>query len=116
MSSEEGGRPQDQGRRHRSSGRLNAASRTLLERFRGSMRDELGAILDQLEGAAPAPGLMDPPGGAPKVRPPLSERSRLWELGIKLARELGEGIDPDPDPAPAEAERPARRRRARPEF
>lgn len=83
------------------------------------MREEVRGLLVELRGKAPPPGLMDVPGGDARIRPALAERTRLWELAVKLGRELGEGIDgeagtPARDGGPEYA--PASRRRSRPEF
>lgn len=102
-----GDRPQDVGRRHRRKGRPSAETVALLEAYRQAMRDELRAVLGELEPVAPG-GLMP---DAPKVRPPIAERARLWDLGIRLGRELGSAIDePELEPAPPRAR--ARRARA----
>ena len=66
-----------------------------------------------LRGKVPDPGLglvqLEP------VRPPLNERIRLWDLAIKIGRELGTEVDdrPPPDAPAAEA---SRTRRRRPDF
>jgi len=59
------------------------------------MRDDLGAVLDELTPAPVDAGLgLD---GAPLVKPPpVKERAALWDLAIKLGRELGTEIDPGP--------------------
>ena len=65
------------------------------------MRTELRACLVELRGVDPPPGLGMVPT-KPK-RPPLADRARLWELAIRLGRELGTEVDATPDrttPAP----------------
>jgi hypothetical protein len=112
----DGGRPQDQGRTHRARGRPSAETVSLLERYQASMRDELAGVLVELEGKIPAAGLLDE--GLPRpdpVRPSLADRARLWDLAIKLGRELGSSIDPTP-PAPASSPRARRARSARVDF
>ena len=106
-------RPQDQGRRHRRAGRPSEATRTLLTTYQQAMRDELEAVLLELRGREPEAGLLEaelPP--AKPVRPSLRDRQALWDLAIKLGRELGSEIDTAPAvPADAEPAAPARRRR-----
>lgn len=107
-----GEREQDAGRPHRRRGRPSQATLSLLERYQAAMRDELGGLLRELEGAEPPPGLgldANPPA---RVRPSLADRGRLWELAIKLGRELGSSIDPTPPPSstPAAPRGPSRRR------
>ena len=99
-------RPQDRGRVHRRGRRESTSSPTieLLERYRAAMRAELGELLDELrldpDVAAASPQLgLDGKPLAPG-RPGLVERARLWDLGIKLGKELANGEDLDPDPGP----------------
>jgi hypothetical protein len=76
------------------------------------MRDELRGILDELAPRPPAAGLglvQEPP-----QRPPLKERAALWDLAIKLGKELGSAIDAPPEAAAPS--RPARPRRAAVDF
>jgi len=83
-------RPQDAGRVHRRRGLPNAESLALLERYRTALRDELGETLTELR--------------PPSAKPALASRLRLWELAMKLARELGSGSDvPTPGPRPITA-------------
>jgi hypothetical protein len=105
-------RPQDAGRSHKRKGAPSAATRSLLTRYQDTMRAELAAVLDELAPAPPDPGLGMVPV-APK-RPPIADRIKLWELGIKLGRELGSEIDSTPK-APAVVG-PSRRRRARVDY
>lgn len=90
-------RPQDVGRRHRRKGEPSGATSTLLARYQGAMRDELGALLDELKPTPPAPGLGLVP--TEQKRLSIADRSRRWDLAIKIGRELAAEIDP---PAPAE--------------
>lgn len=103
-------RPQDVGRRHRRAGVPSEASRLLLAEYHDAMRAELRALLDELTPAPAAPGLF---GSEPAKRPALDTRARLWDLTIKLGRELGTAIDPPAAPAagPAARTTPSRRRR-----
>jgi hypothetical protein len=66
------------------------------------MRDDLGAILDELE-PRPAPaGMLEAAGLPPAVeRPSIAKRGELWTLAIKLGRELGTEIDARPPAAAA---------------
>lgn len=113
MSSEATGRPQDQGRRHRRRGTPSAATASLLADYHAAMRAELRACLGELGGAATENGLGLVP--AVVVRPPLRERMALWDLAIKLGRELGSEVDATP-PAGDEGPAPARARRRRVDF
>lgn len=107
-----GGRAQDQGRKHRKAGRPSAATQALLVTYQDVMRRELRDLLTMIDGEeTPQLGL----DGRPlRTRPDLGDRSRLWDLAVKLARELGGSIDdgtPADDDAPAPAASPVRRRR-----
>jgi hypothetical protein len=86
--SEESARPQDVGRPHRRRlGEVSPEVASILERYRGAMRDELAMLLETL-GARKA-GLL--PDVAGELVVPLAERMRLWDLAIKLGRELAGG-------------------------
>jgi hypothetical protein len=88
---EESDRPQDAGRRHARRGIPSAESLELLERYRTALRDELGETLTELR---PAKG----------ARPALAQRLKLWDLALKLARELAAGSDvPSIGPRPVAA-------------
>ncbi len=92
------GRPQDQGRRHRARGAPSAATLTLLASYQAAMRLELERLLRELEGQPPVAGILPPAAGeaiAPKL-PSLAERSKIWDLAIKVARELGTEVDVAP--------------------
>lgn len=95
-------RPQDVGRRH-SRRKSEGGADALVERYYATMRSELAELLDSLAPvpADPGLGLVDMP---PK-RLSLAERARVWDLAIKLGRELGSRIDPMP---PAVAAAPVR--------
>ena len=101
-------RPQDVGRKHaRSAG--GTADRALVERYQTSMRDWLGLTLDALEGEVQPDGLHGP---VPRKRPTATEAGRLWDLAMKLGRELGAAIEPDPLPdGPPAPNRPRRSRK-----
>lgn len=104
-------RPQDAGRRHRRTGNPSPETRLLLGRYQGAMRAELEALLAEIAPRPPEPGLglvQD----APK-RPPIRDRIALWDLAIKLGRELGAEIDPPADDDDAEGPAPAPRSRRR---
>lgn len=66
------------------------------------MRAELRATLTEARGTTVA-GLL---GDDVTTRPTLGDRTRLWDLAIKLGRELGAEVDVTP-PAPPERARPA---------
>ena len=89
----DGTRPQDAGRRHARKGAPSPASAALLERYQDAMRAELGDVLGEIRGTESPAGLLD---GPVTVRPPLKDRAALWDLAIKLGRELGASIDPTP--------------------
>jgi len=91
---DDAGRPQDAGRSHRRKGAPTPATVSLLADYQSAMRSELRAVLDELQGSEPPAGLGIMP--AVRVRPSLTDRSRLWDLGIKLGRELAGEIDPRP--------------------
>jgi hypothetical protein len=102
----ESDRPQDVGRQHRRKPAQGSVDRALVERYQATMREELARLLDDL---APVPQPDGLHGPVPAKRPDLATRSRVWDLAIKLGRELGTAIDPDPSPAGAPL--PARRRK-----
>ena len=105
-----GDRAQDVGRRHRRKGQPSAETVALLESYRQAMRDELRDVLAEIRGKAPEPGLL-PDAAGTVVRPAIAERAKLWDLGIRLGRELGAAIDePELEAAPPRAR--ARRPRA----
>lgn len=112
----EGGRPQDQGRRHRAKGSPSPETRSLLESYQRAMRDELRGLLAELEGKPAPAGLLDEGRPGPVVRPVLEVRAKLWDLAFKLGRELGAEVDVPPPPAMPNPATPGRRRRARPDF
>ena len=103
------GRPQDVGRTHARTRKGGPADRALVERYYASMRSWLGRTLDTLEGEAQPDGLHGPV--KPKMPTP-TEAGKLWDLAMKLGRELGAEIDPDPLPDAPAARVPARPRKA----
>lgn len=111
---DDAGRAQDQGRRHRRKGQPTAETATLLAEYQTAMRDELRALLVDLRGSLPNPGLLDEPGAdLSPVRPALKERIPMWDLAIKVARELGTEVDagkPTGDEPEAVTPRRSRRR------
>jgi hypothetical protein len=91
------GRPQDQGRRHTRKGAPSTATSTLLGEYQAAMRAELRAVLGELQGSGGEQLGLD---GQPIIkRPALEARVRLWDLAIKLGRELGTEVDVTPAPA-----------------
>lgn len=104
-------RPQDAGRSHRRRPRLSAASASLLARYHDALREDLDTVLDELRGTVAPTGLLDAQlaPGEVRTRPPVKERAALWDLAIKLARELGTAIEPGPEPKGGA--QPARRSR-----
>jgi hypothetical protein len=111
------GRPQDQGRKHRARRAPAAATSSLLTRYYEAMRAELAGTLAELEGA-PAPAGLLPDVTAVRVRPSLGDRMKLWELAMKLGRELGAELDVNDTPADqGEPDAtPTRTRKRRPDF
>lgn len=95
---EAAGRLQDQGRKHRRAGRPSPATVSLLGEYQDAMRDELRELLVEIRGRPLPPGLGLTPD-APAKRPSIAERGRLWDLAVKLARELATEIDAGVAPA-----------------
>lgn len=106
-------RPQDVGRSRRRKGAPSAATSSLLEAYQSAMRDELRDVLAELRGIEAEPGLLDVPAAI--KRPSLADRSRLWDLGIKLGRELASAIDAPPASDTPAISGPGGRRR-RPDY
>lgn len=104
------GRPQDQGRRHRRKGAPGAETATLLDTYRAAMRAALRQVLHELEGTPQPDGLTGP---VPNKPPSTTERAKLWDLGIKLARELALETDLGDDPPADDDDEPARAPRVR---
>lgn len=109
--SEETARPQDLGRSHRRA-RPGPAPETarILEAYRAAMRSELAMLLELL--AARRVGLMpDAPG---ELAIPQADRAKLWDLAIKLGRELGApgASELEEEPTPASSSRPSTPARA----
>jgi hypothetical protein len=110
-----GDRPQDVGRSHARRGSVGPETDAILDAYRVAMRAELA---DTLAEVRPVTGQMTVAGGVAK--PQLADRLKLWELAIKLARELAGGSDAgspsDVPAAPARSARPpkltARERRS----
>jgi hypothetical protein len=112
---DEVGRAQDQSRRHRRKGAPSTETATLLAQSQAAMRAELRTLLVDLGGKLPDPGLGL--GGPPElVRPPLKERIPMWDLAIKLGRELGTEVDESPPIETRNPESPTRRRRGKVDF
>ena len=79
----------DPAREHRRKGKPSPATRTLLERWQAALRAELADVLTELRPTPPADGMPWAEGSRPK----LETRTRLVELGIRIARELGTEVD-----------------------
>jgi len=91
-----GDRPQDELRPHRRARSAPAPEvAAVLERYRGAMIAELGDTLDELR---PDREQLTLTGGSERMRPALAERLKLWDLAVKLGRELA-GAEVAP-PAP----------------
>lgn len=77
------------------------------------MRAELRATLAELRPRPPLPGLLDGDPVIPYVPAsvPIADRIRLWDLAIKLGRELGAEVDEPPAAADAGSAKPPRRGR-----
>src|SRR5262245_48382630 len=115
MTEANGDRPQDVGRSHKRAGELAPETAELLEAYRAAMRAELAELLEEIR---PATGQQGFDGTL--ARPKLEERRALWDLGIKLARELAAGADaglagptPAADPTMIQPRRQAPRLSAR---
>jgi hypothetical protein len=109
--SEENARPQDVGRSHHRSATTPAPETVrVLDRYRAAMRGELDDVLGELRPGGEQLGF---DGMAAPLRPALAERLKLWDLAIKLGRELAApsaGGDPsDAEAAPDEPIRPSAR-------
>jgi hypothetical protein len=109
--SDENGRSQDQGRRHRRAGEPYTETTTLLAEYQASMRAELRGLLVDLRGKLPDRGLGLEPEPTEPVRPSLKERIPMWDLAMTLGRELGTEVDPARDAPGAVPATRARRRR-----
>jgi hypothetical protein len=113
--SEESARPQDVGRPHRRTAPgPSPATAAVLEAYRAAMRVELGALLETL--GARRVGLM--PDAPPELVVPIAERVKLWDLAIKIGRELNApgAADLDPEPEPPASTSASRRSRQAPRL
>ena len=108
---DEAGRAQDQGRRHRRRGEPSPETTTLLVDYQEAMRAELRTLLGDIHGRVPDPGLLDGVAPAERVQPSLKERAPMWDLAIKIGRELGTSIDPGRAPGGDPPSTPSPRRR-----
>jgi hypothetical protein len=81
-----GDRPQDVGRSHHRAGELAPETSEVLERYRAVMRLDLAELLGELR---PETGQLTIAGDV--ERPSLEKRRALWDLAIKLGRELAGG-------------------------
>lgn len=109
----DGDRPQDVGRSHRRKGAPSPETAELLTAYQAAMRSELRDVLAELKGSVTPTGLLDSEFTTAEVRtrPPIAERVRLWDLAIKIGRELGSAIDADPVPVASAPAGPRGRRR-----
>lgn len=109
----DGSRLATAGKSHKRRGRPSSETASLLAEYQAAMRDELRACLEELQGSDPPPGLALDGKPAAKERPKLDVRMRLWDLAIKVGRELGTAVDATPATAGAEpaAARPRSRKR-----
>ena len=82
-----GAREQDVGRSHRRHRAPSPETAELLERYQAAMRAELEDVLAEIR---PAVGQLTITGAV--QRPALEQRRALWDLAIKLGRELGSAI------------------------
>jgi hypothetical protein len=82
------------------------------------MRDELRDVLRELKGSVAPTGLLDTEFTTSEVvtRPSLTERMKLWDLAIKVGRELGTEVDGSVATAGAQPSAPRKRSRARIDF
>jgi len=114
---DEAGRAQDQGRRHRRRGEPSPETTTLLVDYQEAMRAELRTLLADIRGRLPDPGLhllddaIERGDIAERVQPTLKERAPMWDLAIKIGRELGTSIDPGRAPGGDPPSTPSPRRR-----
>jgi hypothetical protein len=82
-------RPQDVARPHRRTrGTPEPETEQLLERYRATMRAELAGLLEDIRPAPATAGQIALDGTIPPARKSLEERRALWDLAIKLGREL----------------------------
>jgi hypothetical protein len=98
--SEDTARPQDVGRRHRRTAPGPAPETVaILERYREALRLELADVLEELR---PDRAQLTIAGGETRLRPALAERLKLWDLAIKIGRELSApGAEHELEDAPA---------------
>jgi len=95
-------RLQDVGRPHkRAVGTPAPATVAVLERYREAMRIELGELLEEIR---PPASQLTLGGSEERIKPPLAERVKLWDLAIKIGRELDGAVElpwaGEPAPAP----------------
>jgi hypothetical protein len=100
--SDETARPQDVGRPHRRTAPgPSPESVAILERYRAAMRLELGELLEELR---PERAQLGIDGAETRLRPALPDRVKLWDLAIKIGRELAApGAEHELEDAPAPA-------------
>lgn len=108
----DGDRAQDVGRSHKRAGAPAPETLAILERYREAMRAELVDTLDEIRPAAEQLGL---DGSTRPIRPKLETRRELWDLAIKLGREIERApeLPYSGDPGPGSAPAPTSRRAPR---
>ena len=112
-----GDRPQDVERPHRRRpGELEPDVDDQLRAYRRALRLELADLLAEIRPPAPSSGQLALDGTlAAPTRPALEQRRQLWDLAIRVARELGQapGVTAETAPAPSRPKRGAPRLTAR---
>jgi hypothetical protein len=79
------------------------------------MRAELGDLLEELR---PDLAQLGMDGAATRIRPAIADRVKLWDLAVKLGRELAApgAADLDPEPEPPASTSSSRRARQAPRI
>jgi hypothetical protein len=75
--------------RHRRKGAPSPATQARLDRWHATLRAELDDVIRELRPPPPADGMPWAKG----VRPDLTTRLRLVDLGVRIAHELGTEVD-----------------------
>ena len=105
------------GKSHKRRGEPSPETTTLLVDYQEAMRAELRTLLADIRGRLPDPGLhllddaIERGDIAERVQPTLKERAPMWDLAIKIGRELGTSIDPGRAPGGDPPSTPSPRRR-----
>lgn len=109
---DDGGRAQDQGRKHRRGGTPSTETTTLLAESYSAMRRDLRRVLVHTRGKLPSPGVGLDGRPLEPTEPSVTELRSWWELGKLLMTMLGTEVDDRPaSDAPVAATTPRRRRR-----